>query len=530
MRRYITSTDVTFHEDVPYFSSSTTPLKAPISLPSFPFIPPSSFSPSLGISTTPSTLPLTLLTSDDFLTPPSLVIPTPPSSSCLPFTDWSTPLVPSTMTLDSTLSSPTPTTTPHDPPLDELHLPIALQKGTRACTQRPIDHFVSYECLSPTYRTFALVVSSESLPHTYHEALQVPEWKADMDLEYHALVQRGTWDLVPRPNDANIVTCKWVFTLKYHPDGTVAHHKARLVARGLTQAHGIDYIETFSPIVRMNSIRIFLSLVVNLNWSLHQLDVSNAFLYGDLTYQVFMEQPPGYVAQGETSQVCLIRRAIYGLKQSPRAWFVKFNGMLTAYGFDPYKFEPTVLRKKTSTGYVALAIYVDDILLTGNDEAAISATKAYLQTHFAIRYLKTPRYFLGIEFAYQSGKLALSQRKYALDLLQETRLLGCKPATSPLEAQPKFWDTNSPMMADANRYRRLLGKLIYLTVTRPDITYVVSVLSQFMHEPRDVHWEGALRVLAYIKRAPNKGLIYLCHDHLRIEAYSDVGYAGDKGD
>ena len=175
-QRYITSADVTFHEDVPYFSSSTTPLKAPISPPSFPSIPPSSLSPSSGISITPSTLPLTLLTSDDCLTPPSLVIPTPPSSSCLPFTDRSTPLVPSTMTLDSTLSSPIPTTTPHDPPLDDLHLPIALRKGNRACTQHPIAHFVSYERLSPTYRTFALAVSSESLPHTYHEALQVAEW------------------------------------------------------------------------------------------------------------------------------------------------------------------------------------------------------------------------------------------------------------------------------------------------------------------------------------------------------------------
>ena len=476
-RRYITFIDVTFHEDVSYFSSSTTPLKAPISPPSFPSIPPSSLSPSLGISTAPSTLPLTLLTSDECLTPPSLVIPTPPSAPCLPFIDRSTPLVPSTMALDSTLSSPAPTTTPHDPPLADLHRPIALRKGTRACTQHPIAHFVSYKCLSPTYRTFALVVSSESLPHTYHEALQVLEWKAAMDLEYQAMVQCGTWDLVPCPSDTNIVTCKWVFILKSHPDGTIAHHKARLVARGFTQAHGIDYIETFSPVVRMNFIRVLSSLVVNLNWFLHQLDVSNAFLYGDLTKQVFMEQPPGYVAQGETSQVCLLRHAIYGLKQSPPAWFVQFSCLLIAYGFNPCKFEQTVMRKTTCTGYVILAIYVDDILLTGNDEASISATKAYLQTQFAIRDLKTPRYFLGIEFVYQSGKLALSQKKYALVLLQERRLLGCKPATSPLEARPKFWDTDSPIMVDANRYRRLLGKLIYLTVTRSDITYAVNVLS-----------------------------------------------------
>ena len=221
-------------------------------------------------------------------------------------------------------------------------------------------------------------------------------------------MHRGTWDLVPRPTDANIVTCKWVFNLKYHPDGTVARHKARLVARGFTQAHGIDYTETFSPVFCMNSIHVLLSLVVKLNWSLHQLNLYNAFLYGDLTEQVFMEQPPGYVAQGETSQVCLLRRAIYGLKQSPRAWFVKFTGLHTVCGFNPCKFEPTVMRKTKSASYVVLAIYVDDILLIGNDEAAISATKAYLQTHFVICDLKTPRYFLGIEFAYQSSKLALS--------------------------------------------------------------------------------------------------------------------------
>ena len=199
-----------------------------------------------------------------------------------------------------------------------------------------------------------------------------------MDLEYCALVHRGTWDLVPRPTDANILTCKWVFTLKYHPDGNVARHKARLVARGFTQAHDIDYTETFSLVIHMNSICVLLSLVVNLNWSLHQLDVSNAFLYGDLTEQVFMEQPLGYVAQGETSQVCLLRRAIYGLKQSPRVWFVKFSGLLTAYGFNPCKSNPIVMRKTTSTGYVVLAIYADYILLTGNDEVVISTTKAYL--------------------------------------------------------------------------------------------------------------------------------------------------------
>ena len=117
-----------------------------------------------------------------------------------------------------------------------------------------------------------------------------------MDHEVETLAFQGTWTLVPRPADANIVTCKGVFTIKYHPDGTISHHKARLVARGFTQVYGIDYTETFSPVVRLNSVRVLLSLAVNQAWSLHQLDISNAFLYGDLEEYVFMEQPLGYVA------------------------------------------------------------------------------------------------------------------------------------------------------------------------------------------------------------------------------------------
>ena len=167
-----------------------------------------------------------------------------------------------------------------------------------------------------------------------------------------------------------------------------------------------------------------------------------------------------------------------------------------------------MLTKKTKGSLVILVVYNDDIILTGSDDTSILSTKTYLQQDLNIRDLGSPRYFLGIEFAHQDGKLALTQWKYVLDMLKEIGLLGCKPETSPMEARPQFWDTSSPLFEDANRYRRLLGKLIYLTVTRLDIVYAVSVLSQFMQEPRRVHWKGALRVLAYIKLAPGRGLIY----------------------
>ena len=229
-----------------------------------------------------------------------------------------------------------------------------------------------------------------------------------MDYEVEALVSRGTWTSITRPVHANIVTCKWVIAVKYHLDGTIARHKARLVARRFTQTYDIDYIESFSPIVHLNSICVLLSLVVNQAWFLYQFDISNAFLYGDLEKQVFMKQPLGFVAQGESSKVSYLWRAIYEVKQSPHAWFAKFTGFLSALGFTSWAVNPTVLSKKTKGDLVILAVYIDDIILIRSDNIGILFTKTYLQQHLNIRDLESPRYFLGIEFVHQDGKLTLT--------------------------------------------------------------------------------------------------------------------------
>jgi hypothetical protein len=262
------------------------------------------------------------------------------------------------------------------------------------------------------------------------------------------------------------------------------------------------------------------------------LDVQNAFLYGDLREEVYMEQPPGFVAQGESgrSQVCRLKKAIYGLKQSPRAWFAKLSTVLSSLGFTKCAVDSSVFLRRTAKGIVILAAYVDDILLTGDDTDGIRDMGTALRRSFSLRDMGRPKYFLGIEFSYAQDRIALSQRKYVLDILKETGMLGCKPASTPVEPNPQFWDSNSPLIEDITRYRRLVGKLIHLTVTRPDISFAVGLLSQFMQQPRQVHWQGILRVLAYIKRHPGKGLIYARHSRLDLIAYSDASYAGDRGD
>ena len=485
-RQYVSSADVTFHEDVPYFTSTQSgeDLSSPSLLPSVS-------------ATTVTDLPMTVPTPLPEASPSSASLQSDPSSEPEP---PSSPL----STVPATLSPPPSP----PPPVSDLDLPIALRKGTRQCTQYPLAHHVSPARLSPFYQSFALAVLTESIPKSYIEALQVPAWKEAMDVEYAAFIQRDTWTLVPRPIDANVVSCKWVYSLKYNPDGSIARYKARLVARGFSQAYGLDYHETFSLVARLSSIRVLFSIALDLSWPLHQLDVSNTFLYGDLDEKVFMEQPPWYIAQGESSEVCLLKKAIYGLKQSPRTWFHKFSQLLFSYGFVCTVYDLTVMRKRTPHGCVILAVYVDDIIITGSDNAEVTTTKAYLAQHFVTRDLSPPRYFLGLEIAYRQRQMSICQRKYALDLLEETGTPGCKPASSPMEQNVDWWDNATALLEDAGLYRRLVGKLIFLTVTRPDISYAVSVLIQFMQAPRTINLEGVYRVLAYLKRAPGKGLLY----------------------
>ena len=203
--------------------------------------------------------------------------------------------------------------------IPELDLPIALHKGTRfrtvplrLSTDHPIARYVSYDHLSPSYHNFALSLSSISIPSSYQEALSNPCWKATMDEEVSALISWDTWDLVSRSTHVTPVTCHWVFTMKYLPDGSTNTYKARLVAKGYTQTYGVDYFETVSLVARFNSVRVLFSVAITRGWLMLQMDIKNAFLYGDLYEEVYMEQPPKYVAQGE--KVCKLKKAIYGLK------------------------------------------------------------------------------------------------------------------------------------------------------------------------------------------------------------------------
>jgi transposase InsO family protein len=291
LRKHFVSADVTFFEDIPYYSPQgrqlqESMLSAPVIPTHVPIAPPTS-----PISIVPPVPPISQVYVRRRNQDVPLVPPPPPIEFSLPLPPSASP----------SADSPPPQST------SDLDLPIAIRKGKRTCTEHPISNCVSFDHLSPSFKAFSLSLSSLVVPKSYREALSHPGWRKAMEEEMHALELNHTWDLIPKPAGTSIVGCRWVFTVKQNPDGTVDRLKARLVAKGFTQTYGLDYTETFSPVAKLNSIRIIISLAANLDWPLHQLDVKNAFLHGDLTETVYMIQPPGFESKGE----CVSSQEIY---------------------------------------------------------------------------------------------------------------------------------------------------------------------------------------------------------------------------
>ncbi|RVW50044.1 Retrovirus-related Pol polyprotein from transposon RE2 [Vitis vinifera] len=363
------------------------------------------------------------------------------------------------------------------------------------------------------------------------EALSHPGWRQAMVDEMTALHSNGTWDLVVLPSGKSTVGCRWVYTVKVGPDGQVDRLKARLVAKGYTQVYGSDYGDTFSPVAKIASVRLLLSMAAMRSWPLYQLDIKNVFLHGDLAEEVYMEQPPGFVAQGESGLVCRLRRSLYGLKQSPRAWFSRFSSVVQEFGMFRSTADHSVFYHHNSSGQcIYLVVYVDDIVITGSDQNGIQKLKQHLFTHFQTKDLGKLKYFLGIEIAQSSSGVVLSQRKYALDILEETGMLDCKPVDTPMDPNVKLIPGQGEPLGDPGRYRRLVGKLNYLTITRPDISFPVSVVSQFLQSPCDSHWDAVIRILRYIKSTPGQGVLYENRGHTQVVGYTDADWAGSPTD
>jgi Reverse transcriptase (RNA-dependent DNA polymerase) len=239
---------------------------------------------------------------------------------------------------------------------------------------------------------------------------------------------------------------------------------------------------------------------------------------------VYMCLPPGF-AHSQPGKVCRLRKSIYGLRQSPRMWFSKLTATLETYGFIQSKADYSLFTCHKGKAFLAILIYVDDLVVAGNDSDAICDFKKYMSAVFHMKDLGVLKYFLGIEIARGPSGLFLSQRKYALDMLAKCGLLGAKHVVTPLEQNHRLAESTGEKLKDAERYRRLVGGLIYLTITRPELSYSVHILAQFMQKPLAPHYDAALRVMKYLKGNLGQGILLHVNSQLQLNAYCDSDWA-----
>lgn len=368
---------------------------------------------------------------------------------------------------------------------------------------------------------------AETIPSSVSQALKISHWRQAMAEEVTALASHGTWDLVPPPENCNLVGCKWVFAVKRKPDGQVERYKARLVAKGFHQRPGVDFHETFSPVIKPVTIRTVLSFALFYKWELRQLDVSNAFLHGTLTKSVFMQQPPGFVDPNHPNHVCRLKKSLYGLRQAPRAWYQTLSSALLRFGFLQSQADHSLFIYRRQGAFLLVLVYVDDIILTGSHKAVLESLVQHLKSTFVLKDLGALTYFLGIEVSRCREGLLLSQHKYMVDLLRRHNMDGSKPVTTPMATSSNLSVSGD---VDPKEYRSAIGGLQYLTMTRPDISFAVNKLAQSMSRPTANDWLGVKRIMRYLKGSIHHGLLLRCPQSLQLTAYSDSDFGGNIQD
>lgn len=295
----------------------------------------------------------------------------------------------------------------------------SLRRSSRA--NRPPKHLQAYHCNNILYPLTTSVKYGEGSsecnavnfntgacqePNTFLEAMKSVEWQNAMEEEIKALQANNTWSITELPKGKTPIGCKWVYKLKLKPDGSIDRYKARLVVKGFTQQEGVDYHDTFSPVAKLTTVRMMLAMAAAKKWELHQLGVNNAFLHGELEEDIYMALPPGFEANGKGA-ACKLHESIYGLKQASRQWNAKLTEALLAKGFQRSYNDYSLFTYKKGSVELYLLVYVDDIIITSNDQSAVTMIKQYLHNQFSIKDIGRLTYFLGVEVNYSTQGLMI---------------------------------------------------------------------------------------------------------------------------
>ncbi|KAJ0558737.1 putative RNA-directed DNA polymerase [Helianthus annuus] len=367
-------------------------------------------------------------------------------------------------------------------------------------------------------------------PSSYKEASSEESWRKAMQAELESIEKNRTWTLTQLPSNQKAIGLKWVFKLKKDAHGNVTKHKARLVAKGYVQQKGVDFEDAFAPVARMETVRLIIAIAASKGWPVHHLDVKSAFLNGDLQEEVYVVQPEGFKVKGKEHLVYKLHKALYGLRQAPRAWNSKLDKTLKELGFNKCVHEQAVYTLNKSGSQLIVGVYVDDIIVTGSKISDVDKFKEKMKTLFDMSDLGLLSYYLGIEVQQNDKGITLKQSAYAKKILKLAGMADCNAAQYPMENKLQLTKEGEGAEVDPTHYRRLIGSLRYLLHTRPDLCYSVGVVSRYMENPKQSHLTAVKHIIRYIKGTIHNGLKYQAGGDGRLVGYSDSSFGTDVED
>ncbi|KAI3692233.1 hypothetical protein L6452_32044 [Arctium lappa] len=367
---------------------------------------------------------------------------------------------------------------------------------------------------------------SQLEPKKAHDAMKESSWIEAMQEELLQFKLQDVWDLVDLPKGQRAIGTKWVFRNKRDERGIVIRNKARLVAQGYTQEEGIDYEEVFAPVARIEAIRLFLSYASFMKFKVYQMDVKSAFLYGSIEEEVYVCQPPRFENPSYPDRVYKLKKALYGLHQAPRAWYDTLSSYLLENGFERGVIDKTLFIKRKKKDILLVQIYVDDIIFGSTRDNMCKEFEELMHQRFKMSSMGELTFFLGLQVQQKSDGIFICQSKYVHDSLTKFGFSDSKPASTPMETHKQITADLEGEDMDVHHYRSMIGSLMYLTASRPDIMFPVCVCARFQVRPKQSHYQAVKRIFRYLKGQPRLGLWYPHDSSFDLLAYLDSDLGG----
>ncbi|KAJ9544245.1 hypothetical protein OSB04_023952 [Centaurea solstitialis] len=363
-------------------------------------------------------------------------------------------------------------------------------------------------------------------PTRVSDALQDSDWVTAMQEELNQFTALKVWRLVKLPDHKSIIDTKWLFKNKRDANNIIVRNKARLVAKGYRQQEGIDYDETFAPVARIEAIRMFLAYAAYKDFTVFQMDVKTAFLYGHLKEEVYVFQPEGFIDQEHPDYVYVLDKALYGLKQAPRAWYEELSKHLLSKGFKKGSVDSTLFLMKEGDHIVVIQIYVDDIIFRSTSRELCKKFETIMIEEFKMSMMGEINFFLGLQVRQFSDDIFINQSKYISDLLKKYDMSGCNSIGTPMATGNSLGPDHEGKDVDLRNYRSMVGSLIYLTASRPDIMFATCVCARYQAKPKESHLAAVKRIFRYLKGTPYYGIWYPKGLGFELQAYTNADYGG----